>query len=145
MFINQEGKIQSRKIDQWIQPDMLAEAITKHNLPYSFVEYDGIKAWVNYISPDVMMPSRNICVADVKKVYTRGKEKLRQILTKIPNRICLTSDCWTSSNSEGYICLTAHFIDENWRLACKILNFCRMYRPHTGVELATTIYDCLKE
>ncbi|KAH0708975.1 hypothetical protein KY284_010402 [Solanum tuberosum] len=27
----------------------------------------------------------------------------------------------------------------------KILNFCRMIPPHTGVELAATIYDCLKE
>ncbi|XP_075099470.1 zinc finger BED domain-containing protein RICESLEEPER 2-like [Nicotiana tabacum] len=145
MFLNQEGKMQSRKIDQWTHRSILAEAVIKHNLPYSFVEYDKIKSWVNYISPDVKMPSRNTCVADVKKVYIREKEKLKQILAKIPNKVCLTSDCWTSSNSEGYICLTAQFVDENWRLACKILNFCRMYPPHTGVELATAIYDCLKE
>ncbi|XP_019241756.1 PREDICTED: zinc finger BED domain-containing protein RICESLEEPER 2-like [Nicotiana attenuata] len=145
MFLNQEGKMQSRKIDQWTHRSILAEAVIKHNLPYSFVEYDRIKSWVNYISPDVKMPSRNICVADVKKVYVREKEKLKQILAKIPNKVCLTSDCWTSSNSEGYICSTAQFVDKNWRLVCKILNFCRMYPPHTGVELATAIYDCLKE
>ncbi|XP_059289836.1 zinc finger BED domain-containing protein RICESLEEPER 2-like [Lycium ferocissimum] len=145
MFINQEGKMQSRKIDQWTQRGMLAEAIIKHNLPYSFVEYDGIKSSVNYISPDVVMPSRNSCVADVKKAYIREKEKLKRILAKIPNRVILTSDCWTSSNSEGYICLTAQFVDANWRLVCTILNFCRMYPPHTGVELVDTIYDCLKE
>ncbi|KAH0782487.1 hypothetical protein KY290_002085 [Solanum tuberosum] len=78
-------------------------------------------------------------------MYIREKEKLKQELAKISNRVCLTSDCWTSSTSEGYICLTAQFVDENWRLNCKILNFCRMYPPHTGVEMAAIIYDCLKE
>ena len=40
MFINQEGKLQSRKVDQQIQREMLSETIIKHNLSYSFVEYD---------------------------------------------------------------------------------------------------------
>jgi len=145
MFINQEGKLQSRKVDQQIQREMLAEAIIKHNLSYSFVEYDGIRNWINYISPDVVMPCRNTEVADIRKMYIREKEKLKQELAKISNRVCLASDCWTSSTSEGYICLTAQFVDENWRLNCKILNFCRMYPPHTGVEMAVVIYDCLKE
>lgn len=105
--------MQSREIDQWIQLDILAEATIKHKLSYSLVEYDGIKAWVNYISPDVMLPSRNTCVADNKKVYIREKEKLKQTLAKIPNTICLTSNCWTSSNYEGCIYLTPHFFDEN--------------------------------
>ncbi|XP_027768504.1 zinc finger BED domain-containing protein DAYSLEEPER-like [Solanum pennellii] len=145
MFINQEGKLQSRKVDQQIQREMLSEAIIKHNLSYSFVEYDGIRNWINYISPDVVMPCRNTEVADIRKMHIREKEKLKQELAKISNRVCLTSDCWTSSTSEGYICLTAQFVDESWRLNCKILNFCRMYPPHTGVEMAAVIYDCLKE
>lgn len=73
MFINQEGKLQSRKIDQWIQRGILVEAILKHNFSYSFVEYDGIKTWVNYISADVMLPSRNTCVADVKSILERKR------------------------------------------------------------------------
>ncbi|XP_027347945.1 zinc finger BED domain-containing protein RICESLEEPER 2-like [Abrus precatorius] len=66
-------------------------------------------------------------------------------MCNIPNRVCLTSDVWTAATSEGYICLTVHFVDENWRLVSKILNFCRMKPPHTGVELEATLFDCLKQ
>ncbi|XP_061375891.1 zinc finger BED domain-containing protein RICESLEEPER 2-like [Gastrolobium bilobum] len=78
-------------------------------------------------------------------MYVKEKDKLKQIMSRIPNRVCLTSDVWTTINSEGYICLTAHFVDDNWRLISKILNFCRMKPPHTRVELETTLFDCLKE
>ncbi|KAF7831896.1 zinc finger BED domain-containing protein RICESLEEPER 2-like [Senna tora] len=84
-------------------------------------------------------------VSDVKKIYEKEKEKLKQEMARIPNRVCLTSDGWTACTSEGYICLTAHFVDENWKLRSIILNFCRMLPPHTGVELSNTILNCLKE
>ncbi|XP_025678626.1 zinc finger BED domain-containing protein RICESLEEPER 2-like [Arachis hypogaea] len=73
------------------------------------------------------------------------KEKLRQKMSRIPNRICLTSDAWTASTTEGYICLTAHFVDENWRLVSKILNFCRMIPPHTGTDMEAVLFNSLKQ
>ena len=48
-----------------------------------------------------------------KKVYIKEKEKLKQVIAKIPNRVCLTSNIWLASTTEGYIYLTAHFVDEN--------------------------------
>ncbi|KAF7835659.1 putative PIF1 DNA helicase/replication protein A1-like protein [Senna tora] len=44
-----------------------------------------------------------------------------------------------------YICLTTHFVDENWKLNSKILFFCKMEPPHTGIELANRVFECLKE
>ncbi|KAF7801124.1 zinc finger BED domain-containing protein RICESLEEPER 2-like [Senna tora] len=145
MLINQEGKLKSKKIDQQLSRQLCAEAIIEHDLPYSFVDYKGIRKWIKYLNPDVIMPSRNTVVSDVKKIYEKEKEKLKQEMARIPNRVCLTSDVWTACTSEGYICLTAHFVDENWKLRSIILNFCRMLPPHTGVELSNTILNCLKE
>ncbi|PHT58142.1 hypothetical protein CQW23_00505 [Capsicum baccatum] len=101
------------KIDQMISREKLAEAIIEHDLPYSFVEYKKIRAWLDYINPKVIMPSRNTSVVDVQKVYFKEKEKLIRALAKIPNRVCLTSDCWTVGTSEGYLCLTAQYVDDN--------------------------------
>ncbi|KAM3361532.1 hypothetical protein P3S68_016386 [Capsicum galapagoense] len=107
MYMDHQGNIQSRKIDQIISHEKLAEAIIEHDLPYSFIEYKKIRAWLDYVNPEVIMPSRNTSVVDVQKVYFKEKERLRQALAKIPNRVCLTSDCWTTGKSEGYLCLTA--------------------------------------
>jgi hypothetical protein len=41
---------------------------------------------------------------------------LKFMLNDCPGRICLTSDLWTSLTTDGYMCLTAHFIDKNWVL-----------------------------
>ncbi|KAF7802778.1 zinc finger BED domain-containing protein RICESLEEPER 2-like [Senna tora] len=62
------------------------------------------------------MPSGNIAVSDVKKIYEKEKEKLKQEMARIPNRVCLTYDMWDACTSEGYICLTTHFVDDNWKL-----------------------------
>ena len=66
-------------------------------------------------------------------------------MAKIPNRVCLTSDVWNACTSEGYIILTAHYVDDGWKLNSKILNFAHMPPPHSGVELAAKLYEFLKD
>ncbi|KAM3269179.1 hypothetical protein P3S67_031143 [Capsicum chacoense] len=100
MSMDQQGNIHSRKIDQMISREKLTEAITEHDLPYSFVEYKKIRAWLDYVNPEVIMPSRNTFVVDVQKVYFKEKEKLIRALAKISNRVCLTSDCWIADEDE---------------------------------------------
>lgn len=140
MLMDYEGKVKARKFDPRISRDMLAEAVIKHDLPYTFVEYDKIRACAKYVNPNVVMPSRTIVVSDVQRIHLRKKEIFKQAMAKVVNRICLTSDVWTTSTSEGYICLIAHFVNENWKLCSKLLNFCLMPPPHTEVVLCSTPY-----
>jgi len=100
-------------INQKFHCDLLADAIISHDLPFSFVEYEKIRAWVKYLNPCAEMVSRITIVSDIEKIYDKERTKLKEIMAKIPNRICLTSDCWTTTTSEGYIFLTTHFVDEN--------------------------------
>ncbi|XP_026428312.1 zinc finger BED domain-containing protein RICESLEEPER 2-like [Papaver somniferum] len=48
-------------------------------------------------------------------------------------RICLTSDMWTSVTTTGYISLTAHYLDKDWVLQKKLLNFSPLPPPHTAL------------
>lgn len=59
--------------------------------------------------------------------------------------ICLIYYFWIAYIVEGYISLTTHFVDENWKLNSKILAFCKIKPPHTEIKLAGKIYTCLKE
>ena len=70
---------------------------------------------------------------------------LKKWFASIPSRICLTSNLWTSINTEGFISLTAYFVDLNWKLNSKLLNFCHMPPPHTGFELSKKINDFLQD
>lgn len=79
--------------------------------------------------------SRDTFAKDILKVYGDEKQKMKSQLAEICERVCLTSDCWTACTNEGYISLTAHYIDVNWKLQSKILAFAHM-EPHIVGEIS---------
>lgn len=65
-------------------------------------------------------------------------------MVRYPSRICLTSDAWTSIVTDGYLSLTAHYVDSNWVLQKRILIFSYFPPPHTGVAIAEKISGLIK-
>ena len=78
-------------------------------------------------------------------MYQMEKSKLLDLLQYVPSRIALTSDCWTSLTTDGYISLTAHFVDKSCHLQKRVLAFTCMPPPHTGAALAEKVCGLLKE
>ena len=122
--------------DQDAYRKKLSDVIIKHNYPFKFVEHEGIRELHNFLNPDVKSISRNTAKLDILKAYKREKEQLKHALELIPSRICLTSDLWTSLTTDGYMTLTAHYVDEHWVLQKKILIFRHIPPPHNGPLLA---------
>jgi len=79
------------------------------------------------------------------KNHKREKQKLMTSLSLLTSRICITSELWTSCVGHGFLSLTAHYIDANWNLHSKILNFIHMPPPHNANALHDKIHDLLKE
>ena len=77
MIISVDRKQRSRKIDQKISRELCASVIIQYDMPFSFVEYPRIRAWVKYINLDVVPISRNTVCIDIQKIYLREKEKLK--------------------------------------------------------------------
>nr|XP_027083603.1 zinc finger BED domain-containing protein RICESLEEPER 2-like [Coffea arabica] len=121
--------------------ELLVHAIVRHELPFSFVEYEGIKNVLTYLEPQIKHITRNTAKSDIRKSHAREINRLGSELRGCPSRICLTFDAWTSIVTDGYLSLTAHFIDSNWLLQKKILNFSYMPPPHNGVAFAEKIYS----
>ena len=59
-------------------------------------------------------------------------------------RLFLTTDTWTSIQNINYMSLTAHWIDNEWKLHKRILNFCQVSN-HTGEVIGQVIENCLLE
>ncbi|KAG7579220.1 Ribonuclease H-like superfamily [Arabidopsis thaliana x Arabidopsis arenosa] len=92
------------------------------------------------------MVSEIIVYHDLPFRYELEKEKLKKMFAQFKGRVCCTADLWTARGTvTGYICLTAHYVDDEWKLNNKTLAFCEMKPPHTGEELANKILSCLKE
>ena len=131
--------------DQSVVYEMLSITIIEHDLPFSIVEHRRLKELLQYLNPDVKVPSRRVATMNANNLYDSEKKKMKCMLSKVPSRISLTSDVWTSCTSEGYISLTAHYVDANWKLNGKMLNFSHFPPPHSGHGMAKVIYGFLEE
>ncbi|CAN6722759.1 unnamed protein product [Malus baccata var. baccata] len=135
----------SQKFDPLVFRSLLVEAIIKHNLPFNFVEHEGIKALFAYVCPDIKLPCRNTVKACVLRMFKIEKQALHNLLGSVEGRICLTLDLWSSQCTDGYLALTAHFVDKDWKLNKRIISFCHMPPPHSGVALCEKISALVTE
>ncbi|XP_021754810.1 zinc finger BED domain-containing protein RICESLEEPER 2-like [Chenopodium quinoa] len=113
-------------------------------LPYKFVEGEGFRFFCNMMDPRFQVPSWQTVARDCFEMYLVEKKRLKSVLKNCNSRVCLTTDAWTSIQQINYMCLTAHFIDNDWKLQKKILNFCSV-TSHKGEEVGKMIEKCLLE
>ncbi|KAL3344779.1 hypothetical protein AABB24_023960 [Solanum stoloniferum] len=136
---------QNEPIDQKTYREKMSLAICRHNYAFSFVEHKGIRDIHSYLNPIARHISRNTAKSDILNLYAREKELLKAELALISSRVCLTSDMWTSLVSNGYMCVTAHYVNINWVLQKRVLIFRHVPPPHSGVVLGHFLIDFLKE
>ena len=79
---------------------------------------------------------------DAIDIYGVEREKLRGVLKGC--RVCLTTETWTSIQNLCYMSLTVHFIDDDWKLYKRILNFCQV-EDHKGETIGRKIETCLRD
>ena len=120
----------------------LARMIVIDELPFSTVEGEGFRAYSYYLEPRFIMPSRITVARDVMDLYEEEKAKVKKILRN--QRLCFTTDSWTSIQNLCYMCLTAHWIDDNWNYQKRILNFCPI-SSHKGESIGKAIESCLAD
>lgn len=135
----------NRKLDMIVFREMIGLAIIEHGLPYAFVEYIRIREAFSYANSNIEFWSRNTAASDCMKIYEKEKVKLRHALNDVPGRFCLTTDLWRALTIEGYMCLTAHYIDNSRNLKSKILPFCVFPPPHIGATIAIKVLALLEE
>ena len=122
----------------------LAEMIIIDELSSRCIEGYGFKIYVTTLQPKLHLkdiPSRQT-VRDVIDIYNSEGEKLRKSLKG--GRMCIIMDTRTSIQSLNNMCLTCHFIDDDWKLHKRILNFCQV-EDYKGETICRKIEMSLHE
>ncbi|MFQ6643190.1 hypothetical protein Gotur_017235 [Gossypium turneri] len=58
-------------------------------------------------------------------------------LAKALGLICLTSDNWNSEHTDDeYICITAYWVDKDWKLQKRIIKFRALFPLYDGLNIA---------
>ncbi|KAH9761531.1 BED-type domain-containing protein [Citrus sinensis] len=130
--------------DQNVLRSLIARMVIMHELPLRFVEYIGFREMMAHANPVVKPMSRNTLKSEILKLYQIEKVKTLHLLGKNHGRVAITTDLWTASNQKkGYMVVTAHFIDNSWKLHSRILRFIYVPSPHTADALCNELVQCL--
>ncbi|KAL6602693.1 hypothetical protein ACP70R_043054 [Stipagrostis hirtigluma subsp. patula] len=114
-------------------------------IPFLQWEDPYCQPWVHSMQPSFDVKGRQTMRNDCFNKYAQMKQELQAELHNLDSRICITSDMWTSSQNLGYMAVTAHYIDAEFRMKKKILSFKEVKYPHTGYAIEEAIASSLTE
>ncbi|KAK4395957.1 Zinc finger BED domain-containing protein RICESLEEPER 2 [Sesamum angolense] len=125
--------LQDGKFDMEAMKESLAHWIMMHEKSFSEVEEEGFNLFCRRGMPEWRGVSRTTARTYCINVYEAEKKKLKNLLQKV-NKISLTTDCWKSKNQKmEYMVITGHWIDQNWQLQKRVLNFVHIPPPRRDI------------
>lgn len=135
----------SAKFDQERSRLDLARMIMLHGYPLDMVEHVGFKIFVKNLQPLFEIMTNGAIEQDCMAIYGKEKEKVYKTLHGLHGRISLAVDIWASPENAVYLCLTANYVDEEWKLQEKILNFVTLDISHNDDMLSEIIIKCVMD
>ncbi|KAJ9568123.1 hypothetical protein OSB04_004089 [Centaurea solstitialis] len=121
-----------------------AKMIVINELPLRFVEGRGFRQFVQEACPMFKIPSRWTVNRDIFAMHVEERKNLKKYFKEHSQRVSLTTDTWTSIQRINYMCVTAHYIDAEWKLNKKIISFVPI-QSHKGDAIAKALELCLVE
>ena len=133
------------KFDMEAMREAAAHWVLMHEHPFTILEEEGFNIMMRRGMPEWQKISRGTAKNDCVTVYEVEKNKLKNKLKHV-QKVSITTDLWKSKNQKiEYMVITGHWIDSNWKLQKRILNFVHIPPPRRGVEIAAAIFKCAKE
>ncbi|PWA71752.1 zinc finger BED domain-containing protein RICESLEEPER 2 [Artemisia annua] len=137
------GTLETWKYDEKDIKQSLIELIVLAELPFKFVEHPAFIKYSAKMQPRFNLPSRFTIARDISKFYLEERKSLLNFLSNKDTTVHLTTDTWTSSCKRmNFMVLTAHFIDDDWLMHKRIINF-RPIHSHRGVDIGRELLECI--
>jgi hypothetical protein len=87
-----------------------------HDLPFSFVAYDGSCSYLASLNPLEETVSRTTIKENIVEAYKNHRTMLKEMFENCNFRFSLTANLWTFIKNIGYMCVTCHYIDDDWKV-----------------------------
>jgi hypothetical protein len=140
---SQIGHVQPYKYDEEASLKKLNLAITMHEYPFNVVEHEYLVDFIKSLRPSFPIKSRVTVRKEIMEKYLEEKEILYAHLKNLNCRFSATMDMWTSCQNKGYMCITVHWIDDNWHMQKRIIGFFNVKGSHTGAKLSQTFTEVM--
>ena len=124
----------NRKLAQWILHG------TK---PIDTVNDDYLQEFLTSLNPYYKLPNEKNLKLMIHQAYDWTEESMKELLLSSAKYVSFTTDLWTSRAKQGYIGVTASFMDNEFKiydilLECKYLPY-----PHTAVAIKESLISII--
>ncbi|XP_051201148.1 zinc finger BED domain-containing protein RICESLEEPER 2 isoform X1 [Lolium perenne] len=127
----------TRKLDQEACYQDLTRMIVMHGYPLSIVEHEEMKRFAKGLNPMFNMASSLDMEEYSTLLFQKEKSDLKEKIALSSQRISLSASVWFPHGAEPtikYLCLTAHFIDADWKLQRRIIKFGVFWSSPSNLE-----------
>ena len=111
-------------------------AIIMHEYPINFCEHEYTNDFIRSLRPDFPIMGHKGSRTKIMEIFYNEKKKLFDRFASLDCWFSCTMDMWTSNQNKGYLCVTCHFIDDEWKIQKRIINFMHLKGRHTGTNLS---------
>lgn len=98
---------------------------------------------MNSLNPDAHTYPDKTIKADELAYYLTKHEELKKEVAKIPGKISITMDGWTSKNSLPFMAIRGHWSDDNWTYQTRLFDFAHVDGGHDGQNHSRIFTNCL--
>lgn len=121
----------------------LLKWVIECNQPFTEPQQDAFVALIRTLNPDTVVVSNVTIKNDLLAAYAAALNDLKAEIAKIPGKISITMDAWTSTNSLAFLAIRGHWLDDQWEYHSKLLDFAHIEGDPSGFHLSQIFGDCL--
>lgn len=125
----------------------LVKFVVATNQAFTIVESQEFKDLISYAgvqNKKLIINGADTLRNDIQTTFKEKKEMLAGRLKLLSSNVSFTIDCWTSANQHPFQGVTAHWIDDNWKIQSTVLDLALLEGPHTGKNLCGAFINTLK-
>ncbi|XP_063220505.1 E3 SUMO-protein ligase ZBED1-like [Bacillus rossius redtenbacheri] len=132
-------EMQKKKLD-----NMVAALVYKDLQTLSIVEDEGFKLFIRELEPRYSLPTRRTLTRKIiPELYTLARQQLQNKLNDV-EYVAITTDVWTSLNTQSFMTVTVHFVANN-EMQSAVLETKVLVENHTALYLSSVLKSLLTE
>ncbi|VAI32125.1 unnamed protein product [Triticum turgidum subsp. durum] len=123
----------------------LVRKLALHGYLPLMMDHGGLRKSVDFLNPVVKMPSYADLISTFLDLFDGEKAKLKEKFAALRSRVCLSVYVWHYDPLSAFLCLSVHYIDDEWERQQKIVTFRAMDTICNAEELGEAILLAIRD
>src|SRR5436853_4068692 len=124
---------------------LLLEFIVTDSQPFHILKSDGFRKLLFALDPLYSIPCDKTLKNLITNTYKAGVNELLSLIVSSCEFISITTDLWMAKSRTGYIGITGHWVDENFKSYDILIAIESILYPHTAIAISNYLEKYIED